>query len=101
MSPLIARVGLVALGTAMVVACAPAAETATAGYDVVITNGKIVDGTGNPFYYGDVGIRGDRIATVAPRGALATATAKERVDANALVVAPGFIDIQAHSWNAL
>src|SRR5688572_32277589 len=39
-------------------------------YDIVITNAKIVDGTGNPWYYGDVGIRGDRIATIAPRNAL-------------------------------
>jgi dihydroorotase/N-acyl-D-amino-acid deacylase len=72
-----------------------------AGYDLVITNGRIVDGTGNPFYYGDVGVRGARIVTIAPRGALAKAGAKETVDANGLVVSPGFIDIQAHSWNAL
>lgn len=82
---------------------APAAQGggANAPYDVVITNGRIVDGTGNPFYYGDVGIRGDRIATVAPKGALASAQATERVDANGLVISPGFIDLQAHSWNSL
>jgi len=60
-----------------------------------------VDGTGNPWYLGDVGVRGDRIVTVAPRGALAGAKATDRIDASGLVVAPGFIDIQAHSWNAL
>ena len=72
-----------------------------AAYDLVITNGRIVDGTGNPFYYGDIGVRGDRIATIAPAGALARANTKERVDAAGLVVSPGFIDIQSHSWGAL
>ena len=82
-------------------ACAPPPSAETGPYDLVITNGRIVDGTGNPWYEGDVGVRGDRIATVAPRGALAQAPAKERVDAGGLVVAPGFIDLQAHSWNQL
>jgi N-acyl-D-amino-acid deacylase len=76
-------------------------SAASTTYDLVITNARIIDGTGNPYYYGDVGVRGDRIAIIAPRGALATATATEKVDANGLVVAPGFIDIQSHSWNAL
>src|SRR3954471_2591138 len=70
-------------------------------YDVVIENGRIVDGTGNPWMYGDVAIRGDRIAAVTLPGALRSATAKQRVDARGHVVAPGFIDIQAHSWEAL
>jgi dihydroorotase/N-acyl-D-amino-acid deacylase len=70
-------------------------------YDVVITNAKIVDGTGNPWYYGDVGVRGDKIATIAPRNALANEPANERIDANGLALSPGFIDIQAHSWSAL
>lgn len=70
-------------------------------YDIVITNARIVDGTGNPWYYGDVGIRGDRIATIAPRHALTAEPANERIDAGGLVIAPGFIDIQSHSWSAL
>ncbi|HYW49212.1 MAG TPA: D-aminoacylase [Gemmatimonadaceae bacterium] len=75
---------------------------ATAGdYDLVITNGRIVDGTGNPFYFGDVGVRGDRIVTIAPRGALAKATTRQLVNADGLVVSPGFIDIQSHSWGSL
>ena len=70
-------------------------------YDVVIENGRIVDGTGNPWTYGDVGIRGDRIVAVTQRGALRGASAKQRVDAKGHIVAPGFIDIQAHSWDEL
>ncbi|HEY2025364.1 MAG TPA: D-aminoacylase [Gemmatimonadaceae bacterium] len=66
------------------------------GYDVVIVNGKVVDGSGNAWFYGDVGIRGDRIVTVTRRGgALAAAPAGRRIDATGMVVAPGFIDIQA------
>ncbi|HEX7546027.1 MAG TPA: hypothetical protein VF368_04835, partial [Gemmatimonadaceae bacterium] len=67
-------------------------------YDMVITNGRIVDGSGNAWFWGDVGIRGDRIARVAPRGALATASAAKRIDAHGLAVTPGFIDIQAQSY---
>ena len=70
-------------------------------YDVVIVNGKIVDGTGNPWTYGDVGIRSDRIAAVTPRGALRNASARQVIDARGHIVAPGFIDIQAHSWDEL
>jgi N-acyl-D-aspartate/D-glutamate deacylase len=73
---------------------APAATS----FDVVISNGKIVDGTGNAWYYGDVGIAGDRIARITPAGGLANAAARQRVDARGMVVAPGVIDIQAQSY---
>ena len=69
-----------------------------AAYDVVVSNGRIVDGTGNAWFWGDVGVRGDRIATVAPRGMLARAAAIRRIDARGMVVAPGFVDIQAQSY---
>jgi dihydroorotase/N-acyl-D-amino-acid deacylase len=66
-------------------------------YDLVIAHGRVIDGTGNAWFYGDIGIRGDRIARIAPAGLLRNAAAKERIDASGLVVAPGFIDIQAQS----
>lgn len=70
-------------------------------YDVIIENGRLVDGTGNPWFAGDLAIRGDRIAAITIAGGLRNATARERIDAHDRAVAPGFIDIQAHSWDAL
>src|SRR5882672_8214938 len=63
-------------------------------FDVVIANGRIVDGTGAPWFRGDIGILGDRIAAM---GTLADATAGVKVDASNLVVAPGFIDLLGQS----
>ena len=69
-------------------------------YDIVITNARVYDGTGNPWTYGDLGIRGDQIVRVASRGALGGAPAIRRIDASGLAVAPGFIDIQGQSEDA-
>ena len=63
-------------------------------FDVVIANGRIVDGTGSPWFRGDIGIVGDRITAI---GALGDATAAAKVDATNLVVAPGFIDLLGQS----
>ena len=65
--------------------------------DVLITGARIVDGTGNPWVYGDVAIAGDRIVAIAPPGMIDPETAAEVVRADGLAVAPGFIDIQSHS----
>lgn len=74
-------------------ACQPQDE-ASGGYDLVITNGRIVDGTGSPAFESDVGIRGQRIAAI---GNLSGAEAGRVIDASRQVVAPGFIDLHSHS----
>ena len=65
-----------------------------ASFDIVITNGHIVDGTGSPWYSGDVGIRNGRIAAI---GNLSAAARKRTIDAKGRVVAPGFIDMLGQS----
>ncbi|PYP50019.1 MAG: dihydroorotase [Gemmatimonadetes bacterium] len=83
-------VALVAL-----VACGKGEEGRGTGvYDLVLKNGWIVDGSGNPRYRGDVAVRGDRIAAV---GFLGGAQARETLDVKGLVVAPGFIDMMGQS----
>jgi N-acyl-D-amino-acid deacylase len=71
---------------------------APSAFDVIIKNGRIIDGSGNPWYSADVGIRGDRIAAI---GNLDRATARQVIDASGLVVAPGFIDMLGQSEIAL
>ena len=63
-------------------------------YDLVIRNGRIIDGTGSPWYAGDLGIRSGRIAAI---GSLERAVARQTVDAKGMVVAPGFIDMLGQS----
>ena len=88
-------------------ACAPSTKDAPdsksypSSYETVISGGRLVDGTGNAWYYGDVGIANGRIARITPPGMLAQVSAKQRIDARGLVVAPGVIDIQAHSEEQL
>jgi len=62
--------------------------------DVVIRNGKVVDGSGNPWIHADVAIRGDKIVAI---GKIPTGAGKREIDAKGLVVAPGFIDMHSHS----
>ena len=67
-------------------------------FDTVIANGRIVDGSGNPWYEADVGIRGDRIVSI---GDLAGRQATQIIDARGLVVAPGFIDPHTHAMRGI
>lgn len=67
-------------------------------YDVIIRNGHIVDGAGNPWYAADVAIQGDRIAAI---GKLSGAKPKREIDASGLIVSPGFIDTLGQSEMAL
>ena len=64
-------------------------------YDTLIRNGKVVDGSSNPWFYGDVGIIGDRIAFIGH--AAIDVKAKRTIDATGLIVAPGFIDMLGQS----
>jgi dihydroorotase/N-acyl-D-amino-acid deacylase len=72
----------------------PALAAQQPTYELLIRNGHIVDGTGSPWYSGDVGIRAGRIAAVGP---LLDATAADTIDAAGMVVAPGFIDMLGQS----
>lgn len=71
-----------------------ATEPGHPAYDLIVHNGMIVDGSGNPWFKGDVAIRGDRIVVV---GRVPPAPAKREIDAQGLVIAPGFIDMHSHS----
>jgi N-acyl-D-amino-acid deacylase len=63
-------------------------------YDLIFAGGRVVDGTGAPWFRADVGVIGDRIASI---GSLTKATARRRIDASRLVIAPGFIDMMGQS----
>ena len=84
--------------TLLMILCLPAAVALPAQiatpFDVVITNGHIIDGTGSPWYSGDVGIRDGKVAAI---GNLSAAPRKRTIDAAGKVVAPGFIDMLGQS----
>lgn len=91
---------LFTLTTVASLATAQSASSSTAPqrFDVLIRGGRVLDGSGNPWFSADVGIRGDRVAAVGPlRGATATTV----LDAAGLYVAPGFIDTHTHAGEAL
>lgn len=79
--------------------CSTQKEDSSDVYDVIIKNGRIVDGAGNPWFRSDVGIRGKRVVAI---GDLREASATHTIDAKDHIVCPGFIDIHSHaSWNYL
>src|SRR5688572_16661548 len=80
----------------LLVVCSVQSQEPT--YDLVIRGGKIVDGTGNPWFFGDVAVRGGKIVAV---GRLPQGKATREIDAAGLVVAPGFIDMHSHSDTVL
>ncbi len=67
--------------------------TPAAGFDVVIRNGRVVDGSGNPAFFADVGVQGGRIAAI---GSIEV-KGRTEIDATGLIVAPGFIDVHTHA----
>ncbi len=83
-----------AMLTAVVAAWTASTSGQAPPFDVLITGGQVLDGTGAAAVRADVGIRGDRVVAI---GALAGQPARRTVDATGLVVAPGFIDLHTHS----
>ena len=86
------------LAAVLILAAYPSVALRAQSFDLLIRNGRIVDGTGSPWYAGDVGIRDGRIAAI---GRLEGAKAKRTVDAAGKVVAPGFIDMLGQSEIAI
>src|SRR5438309_1642899 len=75
-----------------------ALESQTPTYDVLIRNGRVLDGSGNPWLGADIGIRAGRIVDI---GRLGIAPAARVIDAKGLTVTPGFIDVHSHSSQGL
>ncbi|MFQ6109586.1 MAG: amidohydrolase family protein [Candidatus Aminicenantales bacterium] len=90
----IALFGIIITALCVAIACRPT----PADYDLLIVNGQIIDGSGNPAFYGDIGVSGDTITVV---GDLSGKTASKIIEAEGLVVAPGFIDIHTHCDESL
>ena len=67
-------------------------------FDILITGGHVIDGSGNPWFSADVGIRGDKIVAV---GKLTGATATRTIDARGKIITPGFIDLHSHASGGL
>jgi N-acyl-D-amino-acid deacylase len=88
------RLFLISIAMVTVVAFLRAGAQPAAPFDLVIRNGRVLDGTGNPWFPADIGVRGGRIAAV---GTLRDAQAARVIDATGSYVTPGFIDIHSHA----
>jgi N-acyl-D-amino-acid deacylase len=88
---------VVAAGCTLIRRAGDAGAAAPAAFDLIIRNGRVVDGSGAPWYRADVGIRGDEIVAI---GDLSTVSAVDSIDAAGHIVAPGFIDLLGHSENS-
>jgi N-acyl-D-amino-acid deacylase len=73
-------------------------EPETNRFDILLTGGRVIDGTGNPWFWADVGVRGDRIVAI---GDLTNADATRRIDIEGRFIVPGFIDIHSHADEGL
>jgi N-acyl-D-amino-acid deacylase len=89
---------LFTIATLFLSACATMTRPPAPDFDLKITNGRIVDGTGAPWYRDDIGIKGDAIAAI---GGLASRTAATTIDAHDQIVSPGFIDLLGQSQNSV
>lgn len=87
-----------ALWTSLLTLCLIQPVLAQDRFDILIRNGHVIDGTGNPWYEADVGIVGERIVRI---GDLDAASAGTIIDATGLIVAPGFIDPHTHALNGI
>ena len=83
-----------ALAVILLLAVTSWAASAQKPFDIIITHGHIIDGTGSPWYTGDIGIRDGRIAAI---GSLTSAPRTRTIDAQGKIVAPGFIDMLGQS----
>ncbi|HET9218489.1 MAG TPA: D-aminoacylase [Terriglobia bacterium] len=85
----------VVVAVAVVLGAAALVPAQSPRYDLLIKNARVIDGTGNPWFRADIGLRGDLIVTIAAR---IDEPAARTVDAAGLVVAPGFIDLHVHAF---
>ncbi len=92
------RLLLALAGWAALAGPATSAAAQRPRYDLILRHGRVLDGTGNPWYRADVAITGDRIAAI---GDLSAATARRVIDISGLYLAPGFIDVHSHAAPAL